>query len=237
MTALNSAAIPSDSAERELFLLEGQASNRAIAIAADDFETVRKLGRESLNRLEAIQSESPSVLSRRGAFIHGANETLGIGAAELGAWDEAAAAFRAAESYAMEKSDTERSFSGVVGILKTSVTLDGKLATHRAWLAWVCAHQPGQAVEGVRYGKLAVDYYRRQIPESGDNDMILRLFATQAEVGLARAAIAAGDASVDAPGLLAAASTRLDSLPAEFRATSWVRQVQTKLAATRALLP
>ncbi|MBC7365822.1 MAG: hypothetical protein H7343_03260, partial [Undibacterium sp.] len=52
-----------------------------------------------------------------------------------------------------------------------------------------------------------------------------------------RAQLAAGGPAAEIRTSLAAAEKLLASLSDEFKGTSWVQRVQTKLAATRALAP
>jgi hypothetical protein len=126
---------------------------------------------------------------------------------------------------------------GVVSALSAEASAATRRAELQTWRAWVFAHQPGQAAAAVAAATEARDFQRQQLTIGDGTDQSVRLAAAFAEVAFARAQLAAAGPATEIRSSLAEAGKLLASLSDEFKGTSWVQRVQTKLAATRALVP
>ena len=92
--------------------------------------------------------------------------------------------------------------------------------------------------EVLAWAEHAATHFRKLHADNDPGDHVHRYLAAFAEISLARARLVAGGADPAAARAgLDTAEAHLAALSAEFQATSWIKDLRTWLAATRALLP
>jgi hypothetical protein len=210
---------------------------RQSALAAGEFATVRASARASVKELTTAGVKVADASSQR-VLLRNAQHSLGIAAAEESDWAEAASALQdalTADLISAGAAGNRVVSEGVVSALSAEASAATRRAELQTWRAWVFAHQPGQAAAAVAAATEARDFQRQQLATGDGTDQVVRLAAAFAEVAFARAQLAAGGPAAEIRPSLAEAEKLLASLSDEFKGTSWVQRVQTKLAATRAL--
>jgi hypothetical protein len=217
-----------------------ETARRQSALAAGEFAIVRASARASVQELTATAGVKVADPSSQRVLLRNAQHSLGIAAAEESDWAEAASALQdalAADLLSAGAAGNRVVSEGVVSALSAEASAATRRAELQTWRAWVFAHQPGQAAAAVAAATEARDFQRQQLTIGDGTDQSVRLAAAFAEVAFARAQLAAAGPATEIRSSLAEAGKLLASLSDEFKGTSWVQRVQTKLAATRALVP
>jgi len=227
-----------DSDEHNLRVERGVAATRQVALAAGEYGSVRSSARNSVSQLSKMGSANDeSASARKQLQLNMAYESWGRAAAEEQAWPEAESAWRQAlAANALHAFEGENgNLVGYVSLLTSDLAPAAREAATRTWLAWVCAHE-GKGEEAVSLANAGLDYQRKQIAQAGDRDVTLRLALAFAEITLARAQIETkADPALVTAGLSDAAKV-IASLPDEFRSTTWVKEVASKLTETQGLV-
>lgn len=136
--------------------------------------------------------------------------------------------------------------SPILGLPAWDPPFATRLAFTELWLARLNAEDGRRPdAEVLAWAEHAATYFRKLHADNDPGDHVHRYLAAFAEIALARARLVAGadaigGAAADPAAIrsgLATAEAHLAAMSAEFQATTWIIDLRTWLAATRALLP